>query len=270
MGRRRLISVISPAVACLAVAMLASAGAAAAATVHVRAVLTGHAQPKLRLRIIRNGKTAYDQPVRSRTCGGYCITTRVPPAKRPLFVGNLQSGGEPAVVVGLFTGGAHCCFLDQVFTYDAARHTYVKTEHDFLDAGAVIQRLNGQVVFKSADARIAENSFTDWAASGSPLQIWRFSGRSFIDVTRRYPALIRADAANWWKAFNQNISNGVGLIAPWAADEYLLGNAAQANSTLDLLAREHKLHSALGLPHNSETAFVSELKKLLRRLGYAT
>ena len=263
MGRGRLIVCISVVAALLA----ASAGAAAAGT-SIRAVLNGRSTPKLHLTIIRNGRTAYNQPVRLSGCGDFCTTTAVRPSKKPVFVGAIQTGAEPAVVVGLFTGGAHCCFVDQVFTYASARATYVKTQHDFLDAGAVIQRINGQVVFKSADARIAEDGFTDYADSGAPLQMWRFGRGRFVDVTRQYPALLRADAAKWWKAFNHNISNGVGFIAAWAADQYLLGSSRLANTTLSSLAAEHKLRSALGLPHNSATRFVTELKTLLRRLGY--
>jgi hypothetical protein len=269
MGRGRLFLIISVVAALLAVA--AGAGAAAAGTTTtttVRAVLSGHSPPTLRLRIIRDGRTLYDQLIRSRICGDFCVTTNVPPSRKPMYVGALQSGGDPAVVLGLFTGGAHCCFVDQVFSYSPTRHTYLKTQHDFLDAGARIQRLGGQVVFRSADARIAEDALTDYADSGAPVQIWRFARGRFVDVTRQYPALIRADAAQWMKAFNRNISNGVGFIAAWAADEYLLGNAQGANATLDSLARQHKLHSALGLPHNSQTAFVAALKKLLRELGY--
>ncbi len=267
MGRRRLILMISTLAALLAVPALAWAGAGGSAP-HVTAVVTGHAQPKLRLRIGRNGRSVYNQPVRARTCGGFCITTRVPPSRSAVFVGRLGAGSEPAVVLGLFTGGAHCCFVDQVFSYDAARRTYLKTEHNFLDAGAAIQRLGGRVVFRSADARIAEGGLTDFADSGAPIQIWRFSGRRFIDVSRQYPALVRADAARWLNAFNQHISNGVGFIAAWAADEDLLGNSQLVSTTLDSLAAQHKLHSALGLPHNSAAAFVAELEQLLRRLGY--
>ncbi len=267
MGRRRLILIISALTALLAVPALAWAGAGGSAP-RIRAVVTGHAQPKLRLTIIRNGRRVYDQPVRAHSCGGFCITTRVPPSRSAVFVGRLQAGTEPAVVLGLFTGGAHCCFVDQVFSYDAARRTYVKTEHNFLDAGAAIQRLGGRVVFSSADARIAEDGLTDYADSGAPVQIWRFSGRRFIDVSRRYPAVVRVDAGRWLKAFNQHISNGVGFIAAWAADEDLLGNAQLVSTTLDSLAAQHKLHSALGLPHHSEAAFVVELEQLLHQLGY--
>jgi hypothetical protein len=267
MGRRRLISIIAVTAALLAVPALVS-GAGAAPSLKVKVLITGLRTPhKTRLKIVRDGKVAYNQRVHSRFCGSDCVTTNVT-RRSPLFEGDLQGRGELDVVLGLYSGGAHCCFIDQVFSFDSARHTYVKTEHNFLDAGAQITRLNGAYVFQSADARIAEDALTDYADSGAPLQIWRFAGHRFVDVTRNYPTLIEADAARWLSAFNHHISNGVGFIAAWAADEELLGHSQLVNTTLSAEARRHRLRSALGLPNNSETAFISELKKLLRQLGY--
>jgi hypothetical protein len=268
MGRRWLISILCV-VALLAVAVLVSAGAGASTTLRIKVTISGLRTPqRMRLKITRNGRTAYDMRVRSRSCPGGCVTTNVAPNRSPLFEADLQGRGELDVVLGLYTGGAHCCFVDQVFSYDPAKATYVKTEHSFLDAGAKIAQLHRRWVFKSADARPAEDALTDFADSGFPIQIWRYANRKFTDVTRSYPALIRPDAARWLRAFTHHISNGVGFIAAWAADEDLLGNSKLVSTTLASEARRHRLHSALGLPHNSETAFVSELKKLLRQLGY--
>jgi hypothetical protein len=263
--RRRPVLLI---VGLMAVLLAGAAVAAAAAPVRVGAVLTGRTQPKLRLRITRDGRTVYDQPVRSHPCSGFCVAVKVPPSKSPLFVGNLGNPGGPAVVLGLYTGGAHCCFVDQAFAWDARRHVIVETQHNFLDAGALIQHLGGRVVFKSADARIAEDALTDYADSGAPLQIWRFSGRRFIDITHLYPALVTADAARWMAAFKHHVRNGVGFIAAWAADEDVLGNSHLVATTLASLAHQNKLHAAPGLSTDSEHGFVTAITHLLRQLGY--
>lgn len=269
MGRRWLIWIISVVAASASVAALVSPGADATTARHVRVTLSGLRTPhRMRLKIVRNGRTAYNERVRSRYCAGSCDIAPLYPRRSPLFVGDLEGRGELNVVLGLYTGGAHCCFIDQVFSFDRAKRTYVKTEHNFLDAGAKIERLNGRYVFMSADARIPEDYLTDYADSGAPIQIWRFADGRFVDVTRSYPALIRADAARWWGAYTHHLRNGVGFIAAWAADEDLLGNSRLVSTTLASEARGHRLHSALGLPHHSETAFVSELKALLRELGY--
>jgi hypothetical protein len=223
--------------------------------------------PVLTLTIARNGQVAYHGPVHAAGCPR-CSAAPVPPGKQALHVLDLESDGQPDVVVGLFSGGANCCFIDQVFSLDPGTMTYAKSQHNFLNAGAALTRLDGRWVFKSGDSRITETGFTDTADSGTPIQIWRFSDHGFSDVTRRYPKLIRGDAAMWMRLFNHHLSNGVGLIAAWAADEDLLGQSALVNTTLNTLAAQHKLRTPLGLPHNSETLFVTQLKELLHRLGY--
>jgi hypothetical protein len=220
------------------------------------------------LAITRNGHVIYNRPVTASGCRGHCTDVAVPPGKSPLHVLDLDGNGEAEVVLGLFTGGANCCFVDQVFSFDPARKTYLESQHDFLNAGAALTRIGGREVFKSGDSRITEAGLTDTADSGTPIQIWRFSARRFTDVTRRYPTLIRADAAMWMRLFDHHLSNGVGLIAAWAADEDLLGRSALVNTTLNTLAAGHKLRTPLGLPHNSETLFVTQLEKLLHKLGY--
>ena len=155
-----------------------------------------------------------------------------------------------------------------MFSFDPATKTYVRSQHNFLNAGATLAKLDGHWVLRSGDSRITEAGFTDTADSGTPIQIWRFANRTFTDVTRRYPKLIRADAAMWLRLFNHHLSNGVGLIAAWAADEDLLGQSAMVDTTLRSLAAQNKLRTPLGLPHDSATQFVTQLEKLLHKLGY--
>jgi hypothetical protein len=246
-----------------------SLGAIAAAASHVSASLSGVGTPaKTRLTIMLNAQKLYDQRVRSEFCGSRCQITALSPGKSPLRVLDVESTGQPDVLLGLFTGGAHCCFVDQVFSLDPGTLTYIKVEHNFLDAGASIKKLDTHYEFVSADAHISEAGFTDYADSGAPIQIWRVVNRRFITVTQQFPKLIKADAAIWMTAFTRHLRNGVGFIAAWAADEDLLGKSKLVSFTLARLARRHELRSALGLPHNSETAFVAELQKTLRNLGY--
>jgi hypothetical protein len=258
------------AAACVAALVVAPAHRAVAApTSHVSASLSGAGTPAgMRLTIKVIGERLYDQHVRSQFCGSDCAVTVLRPGAASLKVVDLESDGQPDVVLGLYTGGAHCCFVDQVFSLDPGTMTYVKIEHDFLDAGARIVKLDAHYEFLSADANISEAGFTDYADSGAPIQIWRLIDRRFIRVTQQYPKLIAADAAVWMKAFRRHIANGVGFIAAWAADEDLLGHSQRVATTLTHLARTHQLRSELGLPHRSATAFVAELQRVLRRLGY--
>jgi hypothetical protein len=265
MRRGSLITLLT--VAALAAPAVALAGDATTPSVSARVGVVGTSS-QLVLAITRNGRVAYSRAVTASGCRRGCRDVAVPPGKSPLHVLDLDGNSEPEVVLGLFSGGANCCFIDQVFSFDPRTRTYVKSQHNFLNAGATLARLGGHWVLRSGDSRITEAGFTDTADSGTPIQIWRFAGGAFTDVTRRYPKLIRADAAMWLRLFNRHLSNGVGLIAAWAADEDLLGRSAMVDTTLRSLAAQHKLRTPLGLPHDSATQFVAQLEKLLHKLGY--
>ncbi len=226
-----------------------------------------------RLKIVRAGKTLYDQPVTSPAgeCGRDCGPGAFGPHASSVSVRDLESDGQPDVILSLFSGGANCCFIDQVFSLNTGRTTYVKTDHDFAYGGAAIKDLghNGQLEFLSVDGGFV-GAFTDNADSGAPLQIWSFSAHRFHDVTRQYPKLIAADAAKWLKLFRhpQTKDNTVGLIAPWAADEELLGQDKLVQSTLAAEAAKGDLRVPPELMLQSGKRFVSALNRFLVKNGY--
>ena len=141
MTRRRLITILLSLAAFATVAGTALAAGRIVTTVSVRASLSNAGNPrKARLDITRDGQSFYSAPVRSRFCSE-CSVAPLVPHKSPLLEADLESANEPDVILGLYSGGAHCCFIDQVFSYDPGAQTYVKVEHDFLDAGAAIGSL---------------------------------------------------------------------------------------------------------------------------------
>jgi hypothetical protein len=218
----------------------------------------------LRLQIARSGQVVFDAPVKSSQCGATCW----PGATRgaSVHVVDLEGNAEPDVVVDLYSGGAHCCSVEQVFFYRPATNTYSKRERLFGDPTATLAPLGpgGRREFRTRDDRFAF-TFTDFADSGLPIQIFEFSGGRFIDVTRRHRSLIAKDATLWWRAYSHDLSNGVGLIAAWAADEELLGNATLVK---DRLAHELMLGNLRSPSGGGGKAFIHSLNTLLRRWGY--
>lgn len=170
------------------------------------------------------------------------------------------------MLLDLYTGGAHCCSVLQIFSFDPATGTYVMTEHDFGDPGYRIKDLggDGQLEFVTADDSFAY-AFTDYAASGLPIQILTFAGGHFTDVTRQYPKLIAKDAARFLKDFKHDLRDGVGLIAAWAADEDSLGHTSLVSRTLNRELRAGHLRALAGVGGKK---FLRELNKLLRKDGY--
>lgn len=275
MRRLLITALVLAASALLAPAALATTQTATSGAVTATFTFTGQfpSFSGLQLTIAQSGSVRYDQPVSSKWCGSMCAPMATSGTASSVHVIDLDHTGQPNVVLDLYTGGAHCCSIEQVFTFDPASSTYTRVERDFGDPGARIQDLNhdGHFEFVTADDAFAY-AFTDFAASGMPLQILAFSGSRFSDVTGQFPALIRKDAANWLKAFKsearQHYPDTVGLIAAWAADEYRLGKVAAANRFLHKQARAGHLNSPLGRSVAQGRKFVTRLQKFLRRHGY--
>jgi hypothetical protein len=223
---------------------------------------------KLRLSISSDGRRAYAHPVEAILCGSACWPASGIAANPVLRVADIERNGSPDVILNLYSGGAHCCYITQVYRYDAALGTYAVSQRDFADAGASLRTLGGAPVFLSADDRFAYE-FAPFAFSGLPIQIWSFARGRFRDVTRRYPAQIAADAARQYRGFTAERSQhlGLGLLGAWAADEDRLGDTGRVARTLAAANRAGELRSAVGL-WKSGSAFIAQLQRFLARTGY--
>ena len=221
----------------------------------------------LRLTIERAGAKAYEAPVKSAHCAP-CGLERF--GGGPLLVRDLEGAGRPNVLVELYTGGAHCCTILQIYSYDPGTMTYRMTERDFGDPGAKVEDLagNGSLQLVTADDRFAYE-FAPFAYSGLPLQVLALRGGRLADVTRSYPAQIARDAAQWLKTFRseRHLQLGNGAIAAWAADEELLGRDRLVRATLAREAARRNLRSRESYgPSNG--SFVRALLRFLSRTGY--
>ena len=275
MRRGLLIAVVLVVFAALAPAALATTQTASSGAVTATFSYHGH-YPNysgLHLTIAQSGSVLYDASVKSKACGKFCAPGATGTKASSVQLVDLDDIGQPNVILNLYTGGAHCCSVAQIFTFDPGTMTYSMIEHDFGDPGARIEDLNhdGHFEFITADDRFAY-AFTDFAASGLPLEILDFTGQGFKDVTDSYPTLIRKDAATWLKTFKR-VNHGhdidsVGVIAAWAADEYRLGKSATANRYLVAQAKAGHLKSALSPEEPQGMKFVAKLKTFLRRHGY--
>jgi len=227
----------------------------------------------LHLTIAEGGTLYYDEPVASKLCGMFCAPGSPSGPTSSVHVLDLENNGQPDVVLDLYSGGAHCCWIEQIFSFDPGTMTYAMTQHDFGDPGEEIVDLrdNGLYEFLTADDSFAYE-FTDFAASGLPIQILTFSGRHFFNVTHQYPKLVGRDAARWMKAFNgmakQHYSDSVGVVAAWAADEELLGHVKLVNAFLAKQLKAGHLNSALSPEESGGAKFVAKLRKFLRTHGY--
>jgi hypothetical protein len=173
-------------------------------------------------------------------------------------------------VLDLYSGGAHCCAIEQVYYFDSSTGKYKKVEHNFGDPGIKLVPL-GTDLFLTADDRFAY-AFTDFAASGMPIEIDSFSNGTFQRVTKEFPHLIAKDATQYRVAFfgaaSSKYDDTVGLAAAWAADEDMLGHVSLVRNFLHQESRAGHLNSALSPIQPSGAKFVAALQKFLRHNGY--
>lgn len=225
----------------------------------------------LRLKIAKRGRTLYSGAIHDKACGSQCwpMSGTGQPTVR---LANLDRTGVDDVLLNLFTGGAHCCSVLQLFRPSAAMggRYVLSARYDFGDPGYRLEWLGGAPRFVTADDGFAY-AFTDYAASGMPVQVLRLEGVRFVDVTAKYPALVRRDAARWLRAYRKQASSGyqdsVGVMAAWVADEANLGRYRQAIAYAKAQAKVGHLHSGLGT-NMGGMRFVHSLEKLLAREKY--
>ncbi|MHB8692895.1 MAG: hypothetical protein ACYDHH_16790 [Solirubrobacteraceae bacterium] len=221
---------------------------------------------KEHLTITRGGQTAYDAAVKDADCGSQCWPGDPGAKGHAAQIVDINNSGEPNVVLTLYSGGAHCCLIAQVFTYAPAAQKYVMVRRNFEDPGFGLKKIgpSGTYLFVSADPRFGYE-YTSFAQSGVPLQIFDFTGGAFNDVTKNYPSLIKKDAAEWLKIFKQHMkTGGTGVLAAWAADEELLGNDALVQSTLQKQLKAG--HLTGGFVNGKK--YVTLLNKDLVKWGY--
>jgi subtilisin-like proprotein convertase family protein len=216
------------------------------------------------LRIVRAGRTLFDAaPKRLHPCAcpGDGPVVRQPGGA--VSVRDLDRDGEPEVLVEFYSGGAHCCFYTDVYRYLPRRRTYRPTVGFWGDLGArlVDLGLDGRLEFRTSDDRFAY-AFTSFAASAFPPRILRFDHGRFVDVTRRFPRLVRRDAAEQlalYKSVARSKDADVrGVLAAWLADQYLLGRGASGWGVLRRAERRGQV----------DRAYLRKLRSFLRRTGY--
>jgi hypothetical protein len=224
----------------------------------------------LRVRITRGGVTAYDQPVRF---GSEDRLLPGRPGQSSIELRQLDPDPEPEVLLDLFTGGAHCCLLSNV--YDFHEGAYVRIGKRWNDPGYVLRNLDhrGRPEFLSADYRFAF-LYTSFAESRFPIQIWRFQGRRFRAVTRGFPNAVRRDRdrqLRFYRTLRRERADVRGALAAYQADNYLLGRptAARGWRVLRRLADQGKIRRPSFGTGPSGRAYLRSLQRVLRRYGYA-
>jgi hypothetical protein len=204
--------------------------------------------------IVRGGKTVYTHAVANQL---------VPyQGKGDVLIRDLDGDGTPEIVFSLYSGGAHCCQTELIYRWTGQRYR-LRTQ-DFGNPGVAIRDLNGDGLpeFVTGDGRFAYR-FTDYADSAWPIVVERYMNGSFVDVTRRFPEQIRADATRLLRG-TAGRADLRGILAGWAADECLLGRS-WAQITPTILAAGTKRLTGYG---PSGASYLGALHRFLVSTGY--
>jgi hypothetical protein len=93
---------------------------------------------------------------------------------------------------------------------------------------------------------VFSGAFTAYAASAFPPMVLQVEHGATVDVTRRFPALIRADAKARLRYLRKarNGDDVRGILAAYVADQYLLGRGATGTAEVDHQRRLKRISSA--------------------------
>jgi hypothetical protein len=235
------------------------AAGAVSATIEWDKAEFGIANP--RLFVVRSG-VRYDLTI-ADVCEEGCIVVPdeagTAPAESMLKVADLDGDGEPEVLVDTFSGGAHCCLTARLLTFNGTGYTprdmgYGDVGYELKDADG-----DGRPELVGQDPRFSA-VFTAFAASAFPPAVLQVDHGAFVDVTTKYPKLIRADAASRLKALRKarRTDDIRGVLAAYVADQYLLDKPAVAAAELRRQQRAHRITAA----------FRPYLLKKLKAWGY--
>lgn len=160
--------------------------------------------------------------------------------KPSLKLADVTGDGILDPIVETYTGGAHCCTLSAIAPSTATGWAKPVTRN-WADYGFKLENLGGtsQVEFKAYDQRFT-GAYSSYAASRSPLQIFRFQDGSYADVTREFPDWIKLDATDrakdWQDAATEDqefrAELGRSAAAAWIADLALLGDYEAAKAVV--------------------------------------
>jgi hypothetical protein len=219
------------------------------------------------LTVSTGARTVVAGPVRPPDRASAVIPLNVGPSKssaspvEPLCLVRFTGDSQPTVLIGLYSGGAHCCTVLRAVSLSSRS----VVDDDIGNPSASIATDAGHAIVVTADDAF-NYTFTDYADSGSPLVVLEVQRGQFVNTTRQYQRLVASDAQKWMGLYHSQPDDGLGYLAAWTADECVAGQGAHAWATLDQLQHEGKLPGTPFSPGGA--AFVRDLHQFLDHHGY--
>jgi hypothetical protein len=234
----------------------------------------------LQLQITRNQQTLAAAALPVQQLPGYNRRRGFNASDTELMIIDLDSNGEPEIVVDVAEAGANCCSSSFIYSYNPQSRQYIAQTQFWghYTSGYWLSSLSGEpgdrkladidndgfYEFAALDDRF-RGKFGSFAASFAPIQIWRYQEGSLKNVTKEFPYFLALSAGNSWEAYQRIRSeNGVeaaqGAMAAYVGAMFLLGQQDEAMQ---------QLQQAYG-GDSSGQRFITQLLSFLRQAGYAS
>lgn len=188
---------------------------------------------------------------------------------------DIDQDAVPEVIVSTFSGGAHCCTNFTIHGW--RRMQSITTETGLLNSdGGEFKDLDGDGTqeFLSVDNSFLY-AFDSYAGSYPPTLIYQYKAGKLVNVTRKYPKVLRAHAWEMYQTLTQNpkeMSSMNGVLAGYVAQKILLGEYTQG---WNLMLARYDRKSEWGLEiYKGDKAvgkypdFPTALKAFLINTGY--
>lgn len=189
---------------------------------------------------------------------------------------DLDSDGNPEVVLQTYTGGAHCCMA--ITTYTWQNDQFQSIVFDYLDAGGgIFEDLDddGLTEFVTLDNAFFY-TFSSYAGSYPPSVILTFQDGAYIDTTTQFRQRLGSTAWDMYQSVEERDDEGYeinGLLAGYVAQKIRLG---QYQEGWDFMLARYERDNDWGLQIYDNDGnvvkeyenFPSALEAFLQELGY--
>jgi len=121
---------------------------------------------------------------------------------------DLEGNKKKELVIERYTGGAHCCTYIMAGAIDDDGYEVYDTLF-WGDSGFDIQDLNkdGVMEISGVDTRFGY-AFTNFADSKFPVLIYRFLNGKFVNITKKFPALVQKDIDDYKEGLKEDFPKG--------------------------------------------------------------
>jgi hypothetical protein len=143
---------------------------------------------------------------------------------------DIDGDAVPEAIVSTYSGGAHCCTNFTIHGWRQGQS--ITTETGLLDSdGGEFKDLDGdgRQEFWTVDNAFLY-AFDSYAGSFAPTRIYHYKDGKLVDVTRKYPKVLRAHAWRMYQTLRENpkeMRSMNGVLAGYVAQKILLGEYKQ-------------------------------------------